>query len=175
MRKIFIVGLFTLIGVYGQTTHAAVATSTKNIHDPVATEAKVRDYFKATPVMVEIARCESKFRQFTDSGAPLRSAGMIGIFQFYESIHAPIAKSRGLDLATIAGNLAYAKYLYDTEGMIPWNGSKYCWQTVDPTLVKPTTLSSKDRQKLLDQITTLQKLIVLLQKQLVAKQTLAKR
>jgi hypothetical protein len=135
----------------------------------VNTEAEVRAFFKETPVMIEIARCESKFRQFTDAGNPLRSAGMIGVFQFYESIHAPGAKALGFDLATLEGNLGYAKHVYETEGTTPWNGSRYCW---DIPTTKPT-LSSADREKLLEQIATLTKLIALLQKQLAEKKALA--
>ena len=168
MRHILVLTIFviTLFTVSTETTAAATATTTPT-HDAAAVEKSVRSYFANTPVMIEIARCESKFRQFTDSGAPLRSAGMIGVFQFFESIHAPIAKTRGFDLATLDGNLGYAKYLYDTEGTTPWEGSRYCWQTVTPA---KTTISSADRAKMLEQIALLTKLIALLQQQLALQQ-----
>lgn len=146
------------------TSFAATATTTPT----TSVEETVRTYFKDTPVMIEIARCESKFRQFTDSGVPLRSAGMIGVFQFFESIHAPIAKAKGFDLATLDGNLGYAKYLYDTEGTTPWSGSTYCWQTVTPA---KTSFSSADRVKMLEQIALLTKLITLLKLQLELQQS----
>ena len=154
---------------------SATVTSTKPIvvfADQVAAEKKVREFFKATPAMVEIARCESKFRQYTDSGNPLRSNGMIGVFQFYESIHAPGAKALGLDLATLDGNLGYAKHVYETEGTTPWNGSRFCWETASyPNVAASTVTVSSDahRAKLLEQIATLTKLITLLQKQLNAQ------
>jgi hypothetical protein len=138
------------------------------IPNQVATEKQVRELFKDAPAMIEIARCESKFRQYTDSGNVLRSNGMIGVFQFYESIHAPGAKAMGFDIATLSGNLGYAKHVYQTEGLTPWNGSKYCWET--PTLSAATTIltvpDSEHRAKLLQQIALLTKIIALLQAQL---------
>ena len=157
------------------TVPSATVTSTKPVvvfADQVAIEKKVREFFKATPTMIEIARCESKFRQYTDSGNPLRSNGMIGVFQFYESIHAPGAKALGLDLATLDGNLGYAKHVYEAQGTTPWNGSSFCWETASyPTVAASTVTVSSDahRAKLLEQIATLTKLITLLQKQLNAQ------
>jgi hypothetical protein len=129
-------------------------------------EAKVREYFKDIPVMIEIARCESKFRQFTDSGNVLRSAGMIGVFQFFESIHTTGASALGFDLATLEGNLGYAKHVYDTQGTTPWGGSKDCWD-ITPT---KTVMSAAQKEKLMQQITLLTKLITLLQKKLALQQ-----
>lgn len=162
---------FVLFAYFAFTHQIFAATSTTTAtQDQTVVEERVREFFADTPVMIEIARCESKFRQFTDAGNPLRSAGMIGVFQFYESIHAPGAKALGYDLTTLEGNLGYAKHVYQSEGTVPWNGSKYCW---DVPLTTPTKLSSADRDKLLEQIATLTKLIALLQKQLETKRALA--
>lgn len=93
-------------------------------------EPRVREYFSATPVLIEIARCESKFRQFSDSGTVLHGGmggKMIGIFQIYGDIHAAYALNRGMDIDTVEGNLAYAKYLYEREGTQPWLSSASCW------------------------------------------------
>ncbi len=114
-----------------ETTSAATATSsastssssTARIHDAVAVEKKVRKYFADIPVMIEIARCESKFRQFTDSGSVLRGGGgmgMVGIFQFYEAIHKKAARDLGFDIDTVEGNLGYARHLYTQSGSTPW-------------------------------------------------------
>lgn len=147
-------------------TATPTATTTKAVPN-YSTEESVKNFFKDTPVMIEIARCESKFRQYTDSGNPLRSSGMIGVFQFYESIHSPGARALGFDLATTEGNLGYAKHLFETEGTTPWNGSRYCWETA---IVAPATISDDVRRaKLLEQITILTKLIALLQRQLDAQ------
>lgn len=95
-----------------------------------AVEATVREYFAATPVMIEIARCESKFRQFGADGEALHGgmgSKMIGIFQIYGDIHASYAHGRGMDIDTVEGNMAYAKHLYDREGTQPWLSSYACW------------------------------------------------
>lgn len=96
----------------------------------VDVEAKVREYFADTPIMIEIARCESKFRQFTDAGYPLYGGyggRMVGVFQVYENIHGDFARGKGMDIETLDGNLAYAKYLYEREGTQPWMSSFPCW------------------------------------------------
>jgi hypothetical protein len=126
------------------------------------TQAKVREYFKDTPVMIEIARCESNFRQFTDAGNVLRggdSGGMVGIFQFFESVHAAPAKALGFDITTVEGNLGYAKHVYQNESTTPWNPAKSCWDVVPTTVVKaPAT-----RAELEAKIKQLMQLISLLQ------------
>src|SRR5688572_9021285 len=84
-------------------------------HDPEEVEEAVREYFEDIPVMVEIARCESKFRQFTDSGNPFYGGyggGMVGIFQIYESVHDNAARDLGFDIETVDGNIGYAHHLY---------------------------------------------------------------
>jgi hypothetical protein len=168
MKSIFIlVSLFVLATV---TNTADAATTTKaTVLTQAQSEAKVREYFKDTPVMIEIARCESNFRQFTDSGSVLRggsAAGMVGIFQFFESIHAPIAKKLGFDLVTVEGNLGYAKHVHATEGTTPWSSARDCWDTKQTM----TTPAPATKEKLQQQIIILKKLIALLQKQLEARQ-----
>lgn len=126
---------------------------------PVSTEARVREYFADIPVMIEIARCESKFRQFTDSGAVLRGGGsgeFIGIFQFTESIHGSAALALGYDLATVEGNLAYARHLYTQQGTSPWSSCV------------PVSLPATDAQVQL-KIELMTKLIGLLQELLKLK------
>ncbi len=147
----------------GSPAEAATASST---------EAEVREYFADIPVMIEIARCESKFRQFTDSGNVLRggmSGGMVGVFQFYESIHTGAAKALGFDLATLEGNMAYARHVYNAQGTAPWDSAKFCWDV----LTSSTSLSSTDRTRLLAQINTLTKLITLLKQQLEEQRSLS--
>ena len=134
-------GLILLV-IFLLNTEAANATTKTTPVTPVTqieTEKRVREFFKDTPVMIEIARCESNFRQFTDAGNVLRggdSGGMVGVFQFFESIHAAPAKALGYDIATLEGNLGYAKQMYKNEGTTPWNPAKSCWD-VKPATVKP--------------------------------------
>lgn len=149
------------------------------ITNPLEVEKKVRAFFSDVPVMAEIAKCESGFRQFTDSGNPLRGgygAGMIGVFQFYESIHIGAAAALGFNLSTLDGNLGYARHLYKMEGTNPWNSSQGCWQNaVKSKTTAKASLTSKERAALLAKITELTKLVVKLQKQLKEKQQLASR
>lgn len=122
--------------------HAQAATTTDANTVPVSLmrtndgiEAKVRAHFPYAPVMTDIARCESKFRQYTDTGNALHGglgAGMIGVFQINAPVHADYAKSLGMDIYSLEGNLAYAKLLYEQEGTQPWISSFSCWGTSSP-------------------------------------------
>jgi len=82
--------------------------------------------------MIEVSRCESTFRH-TVNGVVLkgfvdnRDTGAMQINTFY---HLATAKKLGLDIFTIEGNLAYARYVYDRQGTQPWNASKKCWGVV---------------------------------------------
>lgn len=107
-------------------------------------ENRVRQYFSDAPLMAEIARCESRFRQFTDSGKPLDggAGGMIGLFQVHAAVHAKYAKSIGMDIYTVDGNLAYARKLYTEEGTDPWLSSFSCWHNASQTNAAPVTLTA---------------------------------
>ena len=132
-------------------------TSTSTVHDPVAVEKKVREYFADTPVMIEIAKCESKFRQFTDSGSVLRgggSMGMVGIFQFYEAIHKKAARDLGFDIDTVEGNLGYARHLYIQSGSNPWVS---CVPNVMPAQTIMSQANKELQIKLLTQVLALLK------------------
>jgi len=99
-------------------------------HDPAAIEKAVKEAFKDTPIMVEVARCESRFRQFADSGNVMRGGTdkkMIGIFQIYDDVHRTTAKSMDMDIDTVEGNIKYAQFLYKREGTTPWISSMPCW------------------------------------------------
>jgi hypothetical protein len=161
IKPIIIAALFT-ISTLGFALPASASTTKPTYFTPAESEVKVREYFKDIPVMIEIARCESNFRQFTDSGSVLRggdSGGMIGVFQFFESVHASTAKSLGYDLATLDGNLTYAKYVYALEGTAPWNPARDCWD-IKPSTIKPTL----NRVDLESRIKNLIELIKLLQR-----------
>jgi hypothetical protein len=145
----------TATGVATTTSVVATTTASTSIQNQIQVEKRVREYFADIPVMIEIARCESKFRQFTDSGNVLRgggSTGMIGIFQFYEAIHAAPALALGFDLATVEGNLGYARHLYVQEGTRPWAS---CVPTVLPTASILTPAQKELQIKLLTQVIAL--------------------
>lgn len=82
------------------------------------------------PLFLEIARCESTMRQWGSDGKALR--GMvnhadIGILQINEDAHAKEAAKLGLDIYTLNGNLAFAKWLYERDHLRPWAPSVACW------------------------------------------------
>lgn len=113
----------------------------------VDVESAVRAEFADAPVMIEIARCESKLRQYTDAGNPLYGGyqgRMVGIFQVYSDIHMSYAASLGMDIETTEGNIAYARHLYDREGTKPWLSSISCWgkeATTSAQPISPDTIS----------------------------------
>lgn len=105
----------------------------ENITIEKTTEELVRDYFVDTPVMADIAFCESRFRQFDQYGNPLRgiqNSADVGVMQINEKYHAATAIKLGINIYTLEGNMEYAKYLYDTKGTRPWVHSSDCWNTV---------------------------------------------
>lgn len=107
------------------TTQSAVMPASQSV------EEYVREYFKDEPVMIDIARCESRFRQLDSTGKVLRNeqgSSAVGAFQIMASIHAASAdKNLGLNIYDLQGNAAYARYLYERQGTAPWNASKACW------------------------------------------------
>lgn len=97
---------------------------------PKSVEEYVREQFKDAPVMIDIARCESRFRQFDSNGKVLKNptSSAMGVFQVMASLHAESAKKNlGLDIYSLEGNAAYARHLYEKNGTRDWNASKHCW------------------------------------------------
>ena len=97
-----------------------------------STEEIVREYFADSPALVEVARCESTFRHANDEGRVIRGRYNrydIGVMQINELYHADAAKELGLDIYDINGNMAYAKWLYEHQGLTPWRSSSKCWRT----------------------------------------------
>jgi hypothetical protein len=54
----------------------------------------------------------------------------VGVMQINSLYHEDKATVLGMDIYTLSGNLAYAKYLYNKEGTQPWASSEACWGTV---------------------------------------------
>ena len=127
-----VLGLALAFSALVTTGAVDTATSTQTTTMPASqtVEEYVREYFQDTPVMIDIARCESRFRQLTADGTVLKNphSTAMGAFQIMASIHADSAqKNLGLNIYTLQGNAAYARYLYETQGTTPWNSSKACW------------------------------------------------
>ena len=150
MIEIITASLFVLSSVYGaptvanadtiSTTTAPGATVNKQeitIDERFLTkkqlelEAKAKEYFKDDPILVKIAGCESHFRQYDSKGNVLRgkvNRGDLGLMQINKYYHGDKSDELGLDINTVEGNMAYAKYLYEKEGGKPWLSSSKCWK-----------------------------------------------
>ena len=114
---------------YGQISTETVEAEKVALSSVSSIENVIREHFKDTPIMIDIARCESEFRQFNNSGTVLKNptSSAKGVFQIMESLHKAPAARLGFDILTLEGNLAYAQYLYEKEGTRPWNASAKCW------------------------------------------------
>lgn len=114
------------------TTTPATSVATPALVMPLhqSVEEYVRAEFKDIPVMIDIARCESRFRQYDSAGKVLKNptSSAMGAFQIMASLHAAPAKANlGYDIYSLEGNAAYARYLYEKNGTRDWNASKHCW------------------------------------------------
>ena len=112
--------------VLSQPSAAALA---QQMPQAQSVQEYVANYFADEPIMIAIAGCESQFRQYDKDGSVLKNPGSsaVGLFQIMSSIHDPIADKLGIDIYTLQGNAAYARYVYEQKGTKPWNASKACW------------------------------------------------
>lgn len=99
--------------------------------EKLTVEEYVEKYFSDIPVLVEVARCESQFRQHSKNGQVLQ--GLInefdlGVMQINEKYHDEKAEKLGFNLETLEGNTAYARYLFEKKGLQPWISSAKCWK-----------------------------------------------
>ncbi len=113
-----------------QTTPVEQALPEDHPHTLISVEAYIRDYFKDEPLLAEISKCESTFRQFDSNGNVIKGKvndDDIGAMQINIFYHGETAKKLGYDVYTIDGNLGYAKWLYGKYGDAPWVHSSPCW------------------------------------------------
>ena len=93
-------------------------------------EAYVKAQYADEPILVDVARCESTYRQFDKTGNILRgevNKADVGVMQINEKYHADEAVKMGYNIYTTEGNVAFAKYLYKKSGGDPWSSSESCW------------------------------------------------
>lgn len=131
-----------LSSVLGSSTPQAMAPQAM----PQAQTVKeyVQTYFADAPVMVAIAECESHFTQLGKDGKVIKNpnSSAVGVFQIMASIHANSADDNlGLNIYTLQGNAAYARYLYENQGTAPWNDSKACWGKAAKKTATPNVLA----------------------------------
>ncbi|PSO45689.1 MAG: hypothetical protein BRC25_01295, partial [Parcubacteria group bacterium SW_6_46_9] len=127
-------GLLTPRSQQGQTETKETVYSQSDIRKLVQNE------FGENHPMVDVARCESSFRQYEQDGDVLRNpeSDAIGIFQILEGLHERPADELGFDIFTTEGNIGYARKLYDSFGLQPWSPSSLCW---DDGSIAETNLS----------------------------------
>ena len=113
-------------------------TSNESANEPISTvttsrkaiEKYLREHYSDTPILVEIARCESTFTHYDKEGTLIRGKvnnADVGVMQINEKYHLDTAKKLGFDIHTVEGNVNYAKYLYKKFGASPWSASSPCW------------------------------------------------
>lgn len=104
--------------------------SAEEVEMIMSTERYVKKYFSDIPIMIQIAKCESTFRQLDDNGEVHRgkiNPEDVGVMQINEHYQLQTAIKKNYDIYTLEGNTAYARELYEKQGTAPWNSSKSCW------------------------------------------------
>lgn len=99
----------------------------------------VKQYYKDTPILIKVAKCESDMRQFDENGKILRgraNSDDVGVMQINEKYHLEDSKKMGIDIYTLEGNLKYGMYLYKEQGVSPWKASSPCWNTGNTQVAK---------------------------------------
>lgn len=118
------------LAVASSTDNSAIATVTT---DRKTIEKYLREHYADTPILIDIARCESTFSHYDKKGEIVRGRvnnADVGVMQINERYHLETAEKLGLDIHTVEGNVDYAKYLYKKYGAEPWSASSPCWSKV---------------------------------------------
>ena len=105
-------------------------TSTETVSRFENIRSYVTAYYADTPLLIEVARCESGFAHYDNDGQVVRgkiNKNDVGVMQINEKYHLETARKMGIDIHTIEGNVAYGKHLYEKFGAAPWKASAGCW------------------------------------------------
>jgi len=130
MIEIVTSALMLMSVFYGGQSPEAKASETGPLKEKT-TEEIVREYFSDVPMLAEVARCESTFRHFDKNGKVIRGLHNeydVGVMQINELYHAEDAKKFGYDIYTLEGNMAFARRLFEKQGLAPWKASSKCWR-----------------------------------------------
>ncbi len=120
----------TATSANANTSASTGASKVVVLQDRKSVEKYLREQYADTPILVDIARCESEFLQFNKDGNVIRgkvNKKDVGVIQINEKYHSETATALGYNLYTTEGNVAYAKYLYEEQGATPWKSSAVCW------------------------------------------------
>ncbi len=115
-------------------SHLYAVSSTNPAVDPAFVKAYTEDYFRDIPVMIAIIECESGFRQYESDGrllvSPVKGSSASGAAQILYIMHKPDwSDNPETNITTLAGNLAYAREMYEESGTSPWKESRKCWKS----------------------------------------------
>jgi hypothetical protein len=94
---------------------------------------------EGVPELIGICECESHFVHYHEDGtlnvsmhknaAGKRDSSASGVCQIlYKGHYKNWSQSPGTNITTLEGNLAFAAWLYKTEGSEPWKSSRSCWK-----------------------------------------------
>jgi hypothetical protein len=109
---------------------ATTTTEVRSFSTSTDIESYLHEQYFDAPILIEIARCESEFRQFDKNGKIVRGRANpddVGVMQINEFYHSETARKMGINLETTEGNVAFGKYLYAKYGTSPWSASEPCW------------------------------------------------
>jgi hypothetical protein len=125
-------GSTTMIATTTGTTSPVIEQShtEADFIDSKAVEAYVKKQYSNEPILIDIARCESTYRQFDQTGNIIRgkvNKGDVGVMQINEHYHADEAAKMGINIYTTEGNVEFGRYLYNKYGSQPWISSSPCW------------------------------------------------
>lgn len=122
--------LFLASATFGAPTALSQSESFELASNPETLGAYVREYFADTPILADIAWCESRMRHLDKDGTILRGmvdSDDIGVMQINTRYHLEDSLELGLDVYSLKGNLEYARHIYEKQGTKPWLASSPCW------------------------------------------------
>jgi hypothetical protein len=112
------------------TTSVTTKATKAAMHIESSVEAQVKSYFSDVPTLIYIAQCESNFTQFNSDGSVFRGVinpADVGVMQINQYYNGESAQRLDYDIKSLEGNMAFARYLYNTYGTKPWSASQKCW------------------------------------------------
>lgn len=86
--------------------------------------------FPDAPIMQKVAMCEGTKNGllYPNAHNPMNGSGDSGIMQISEKYHGKEYRRLGFtDMNDVKQNLAYARVLYDLNGLEDWRHSRHCW------------------------------------------------
>jgi len=122
--------LLALTATFASPAPLSADAASSTPQNPETIGAYVKQYYADTPILADIAWCESRDRQWNPDWTVFHGAVNhydVGLMQINSLYHEDKATALGMDIYTLPGNLEYAQALYDKEGTKPWASSEVCW------------------------------------------------